>query len=98
MLFMAFFMVGALILPLTIDISKNGRDNILVKSGRDILEFPLVRNFTRSVKTAQGRATDSFVALGSFSVALFALFLLYVLLRVIGFLIGFLWHAVFHSS
>jgi uncharacterized membrane protein YeaQ/YmgE (transglycosylase-associated protein family) len=47
--FVLLFVVGMLIIPVMIDIRKHGRDNILRRSDRDLLEFKGVRFFPRFV-------------------------------------------------
>lgn len=47
MLFLILFVLGVMALPLTIDLMKNGRNNILVKSYREFVTLPGVSALVR---------------------------------------------------
>jgi uncharacterized Tic20 family protein len=82
MLFILFFSLGVLAVPLAIDIGKRGKDNILRRSGRDVLNYRLVRKVLGSLNIAVGRIS-AFTA-GLASLAMFAL-LVYVAIKSVSF-------------
>jgi hypothetical protein len=53
MLFVILFAIGALAVPLAWDISRKGRNNILQRSGQDLLEHPSVQRFPASVRSTR---------------------------------------------
>ncbi|WP_338772151.1 hypothetical protein [Massilia sp. METH4] len=57
MLFVLLFSLGVLAVPLAIDISRRGKDNILRRSGRDVLNYRLVRRGLSAVNVAAGRVS-----------------------------------------
>jgi hypothetical protein len=57
MLFVLLFSLGALAVPLAIDISKHGTDNIVRRSGRDVLSYPPVQNTLTKLHVATGRVS-----------------------------------------
>lgn len=65
MLFILLFSIGALAVPLAWDIGKRGKENILYRSGRDILAYPRIRGLLESFHFATDRLSRSAVALGS---------------------------------
>jgi uncharacterized Tic20 family protein len=82
MLFILFFSLGVLAVPLAIDIGKRGKDNILRRSGRDVLNYRLVRTALGSLNVATGRVS-AFTA-GVASLAMLA-FLAYATIKGISF-------------
>ena len=60
MLFVTTLMFRMLFVPILFDIQKHGRDNILRRSGRDVLNFPLIATVVRSV----GRGANALAASG----------------------------------
>lgn len=52
MWFLIFWVLGVMVLPLSIDIAKNGRNNILVKSYREFETLPCVATVIRVIKSA----------------------------------------------
>ena len=68
MLFILFFSLGALAVPLAIDIGKRGADNILRRSGRDILQYRLVRKTLGSFNVAAGKISAFAAGVASLAV------------------------------
>lgn len=52
MLFIFLFVVGALTVPLILDINKNGSNNIIFKSGQEVLKYPRIQSVFKSVNVA----------------------------------------------
>jgi hypothetical protein len=52
MLFIFLFVVGALTVPLILDINKNGNNNIIFKSGQEILKYSPIQSIFKSVNVA----------------------------------------------
>jgi hypothetical protein len=73
MLFILLFVLGMLAVPLAVDISQRGRENILVRSGRDLLNYGLtfepVGHFLELIHVTAARlqANAAAMTLGSVS-------------------------------
>jgi hypothetical protein len=67
MLFVILFSLGALAVPLVIDIGKHGADNILRRSGRDVLSYPPVQNALTKLHVATGRVSTITASVTSFA-------------------------------
>ena len=72
MLFIILFTLGALAVPLALDIGKHGRDNILRRSGRDVLNYRRVQALLHWLNIATGRV-NALVASVASIVVLFVL-------------------------
>lgn len=59
MTFVILFVVGMLIIPVMIDIRKYGRDNILRRSDRDLLEFKTVASMVRFFPSLVSRISET---------------------------------------
>ena len=53
MLFVILFAIGALAVPLAWDISRRGRNNILQRSGQDLLAHPSTQRISASLRSAR---------------------------------------------
>jgi hypothetical protein len=58
MLFIILFTLGGLAMPLALDISKHGRNNILRRSGRDLLNYRRVQSLLRWLNIATERISS----------------------------------------
>lgn len=78
MLFIILFTLGGLAMPLAFDISKHGRNNILRRSGRDVLNYRHVQALLDWLNIATERVS----ALAASIVSIALLFILaYVALK-----------------
>jgi hypothetical protein len=76
MLFVLVFIVLVLALPLSVEIYKRGTDNIIARSGRDLIETKALTSITSRSLTALSSASDfvkGSIALVTFGVTLFIL-------------------------
>jgi hypothetical protein len=65
MVFVLVFVIAMLLVPVLMDVERHGADNILFRSGQDILHFKWVvalREFIHSGRTAVGNAITMGVA------------------------------------
>ena len=87
MLLIVLFAAGLLAVPLMYDIQRHGSDNILARTGEDILALPAVRGIWRvlqrhleGVRSAFARTTATMLSL---AVLMTVLWLLWRMLRTI---------------
>ena len=80
MLFLISFALGALAVPLAWDISRHGRNNILRRSGRDVLQYAPIQALFKRVHIAVERVNTAVVGA---SIVGALLLLAYVGLRVL---------------
>lgn len=76
MLFVLVFIALVLALPLSVEIYKRGADNIIARSGRDLIETKALTSITSTSLTALASVSDfvkGSIALVTFGVALFIL-------------------------
>lgn len=88
MIFLIFFIIGGLVIPLLLDIEKHGSDSILHRSGRDILDYKITKNTMHFFHISK-RKVGSLFAIILFIVVL--LFLFYIAIKfivIISFLLG----------
>jgi hypothetical protein len=75
MLFIVFFVVGALALPVTLDSFKNGSDNIFLRSGRDLYRYSVVREIVDYLQLKNIKFSEQLEATGMvLCVIIFGLF------------------------
>lgn len=74
MIFIILFVIGALAVPVAVDISKHGSNNILRRSGDDLLRYPFVKSITRSLHIAKGRVSAVVLGVGSMVMLLFIVY------------------------
>jgi uncharacterized membrane protein YeaQ/YmgE (transglycosylase-associated protein family) len=60
MIFVLLFVAGMLIIPVMIDIRKHGRDNILRRSDKEVLEFKMVASMVRFSPSLVTRVSQTF--------------------------------------
>ncbi len=81
MLFILLFSVGALAVPLAWDISKHGKDNIIRRSGQDILSYTQILAIFKSVNVATDKVSTAVLGAGSLAILIVAA---YLVLRILG--------------
>jgi hypothetical protein len=69
-LFVVLFMLGALAVPLAIDIGRHGRDNIFSRSGRDLLEYEFVQAFFRNLHIAANGLSAALLTISGVAISL----------------------------
>ncbi|HVL07914.1 MAG TPA: hypothetical protein VM512_01975 [Burkholderiaceae bacterium] len=65
MAFIVLFALGILVVPLALDFSKHGKNNILRRSGRDLLEYQPVRRVLASLHVATERVSTVALSVSS---------------------------------
>jgi uncharacterized Tic20 family protein len=91
MLFIFLFVLGALTVPLIIDINKNGSNNIIFKSGQEILKFPVLQSVFKSLNIASDKVNVAGKNLNSaITVAIFLCLcglIIYLIFQVLSFIL-----------
>ncbi|MBO0324347.1 hypothetical protein J0X14_18715 [Muricauda sp. CAU 1633] len=80
MLFIIVFSIAVLAVPIYIDIDKNGSDNILAKSGKEIIQLPFISKTLNKIG-ATAEATTGWIIMITF--LLLALVLLYIVFSIL---------------
>jgi hypothetical protein len=79
MSFLILFALGALAVPLAVDISRYGNDNILRRSGRDLLKYPAVQKLFRSLHMATKSISMVALTVSSLAIVAVAGYMLWVI-------------------
>lgn len=81
MLFIILFIIGALAVPLAADISRHGSNNIIRRSGEDILEFSWIKGILGLFHVTIERVNTAVLGLVSSAVLLVVAYFLLRLLE-----------------
>jgi hypothetical protein len=83
MIFLILFIVGGLILPVSIDATRHKGDNIFKRSSRDLVKYELPRSVLRALRVSVTGASSAISAAVGVALIPFTLWLLVKLLRLI---------------
>lgn len=83
MIFIMLFVIGVLAVPIAWDISRHGKDNILRRSGRDVVEFSKRRTGMQSVGAVTDRVGSVVLGIGALAILML---LFYLALRLVVFI------------
>lgn len=88
MTFLILFALGILVVPLALDASKHGKNNILRRSGRDLLNYPPVQKVLASLHIATERVSTLALSVSSLFIIAFVGYLGLKAIEVMGGFVG----------
>lgn len=84
MIFLILFVLGGMIVPTLIDSRRHNGDNILRRSGRELLQLETTQSVLRLLRVTAENANAGAVALVSVGSAIVVLDVVYYVLRFLG--------------